>query len=181
MADFIAPDDEEFEDVVEDRQEKRRRKKPKPVMYRLDEEDREVIKENTGIELKPKNRLKRNAEKVSGEGPSQSSSGALVKKEIEVKQSAAETVLIDTSKKQRRAEYKDELRREQYDYMRERNLDRQMENADKLRQAQEIFGEDDDELDLPKPTVDDADQDMPIESMFNADEIDDPFSTPLDK
>lgn len=43
----------------------KRRKKKKPTNYRLDDEDREVIKENTGIDVKPKNRLKRNAERAS--------------------------------------------------------------------------------------------------------------------
>lgn len=131
MADFI--DDEEIE-VDESYEAQRRRKKsrkPKLASYRLDEEDREVIKENTGIEVKPKNRLKRNAEKVN---ETMQDDKAIVKKEIEVreKQPPAETVQIDTRKK-RRAEYKAELRREYYDDLRERNLDRQYENADKLR------------------------------------------------
>jgi len=131
MADFI--DDEEIE-VDESYEAQRRRKKsrkPKLANYRLDEEDREVIKENTGIEVKPKNRLKRNAEKVN---ETMQDDKAIVKKEIEVreKQPPAETVQIDTTKK-RRAEYKAELRREYYDDLRERNLDRQYENADKLR------------------------------------------------
>jgi len=67
--------------------------------------------------------------------------------------------------------------------LRERNLDRQYENADKLRQAQEIFGDDDDNLDLPLGGAvnEPSGEDIPMTSMFNADEIDDPFSTPLDK
>jgi hypothetical protein len=128
MADFI--DDEEIEQE-DDMTQKRRHKRKKPTTYRLDEEDREVIKENTGIEVKPKNRLKRNAEKVLD---ADQDDKAIVKKEIEVREKVApaETIQIDTTKK-RRAEYKAELRREYYDDLRERNLDRQYENADKLR------------------------------------------------
>ena len=66
MAGFI--DDEELEEEVDDpsfqKERRHRRKRKKTANYRLDDEDREVIKENTGIELKPKSRLKRNAEKV---------------------------------------------------------------------------------------------------------------------
>ena len=71
MADFI--DDEELEEDQEDssyqkKERRHRRKRKKTANYRLDDEDREVIKENTGIELKPKSRLKRNAEKVDRQG-----------------------------------------------------------------------------------------------------------------
>lgn len=66
MEGFI--DDNEYEDeglVAKASHGNKRRKKKKPTNYRLDDEDREVIKENTGIDVKPKNRLKRNAERAS--------------------------------------------------------------------------------------------------------------------
>lgn len=89
MADFI--DDgviEESQEGSSSRRPKKHRKRKKPVNYRLDDEDREIIKENTGIELKPKNRLKRNADRPSAsqEPDDNEDDKALVKKEIEVRQ-----------------------------------------------------------------------------------------------
>ena len=88
MADFIDDGDivEESQDVSgsnHHRRSKKHRKRKKPVNYRLDDEDREIIKENTGIEIKPKNRLKRNADRPS---QPEDDDKALVKKEIEVRQ-----------------------------------------------------------------------------------------------
>lgn len=128
MRDFI--DDGDVDSVAiedESSRRERRRKRKKTVAYHLDEEDREVIKENTGIEVKPKNRLKRNAERLNESHDDK----AIVKKEIEVrpKQDPVEVHQIDTTKK-RRDEYKAELRRDYYDDLRER--DRQI-NLDKLR------------------------------------------------
>ena len=55
-----------------------------------------------------------------------------------------------------------------------------------MRQAEEIFGNEDDELELPHaysiPGQEvKEEEDIPMESFFNADEIDDPLSTPHDK
>ena len=91
MADFI--DDGELHEESKDAdgnadrhtksRSKKHKKRKKPISYRLDDEDREIIKENTGIEIKPKNRLKRNADR-QGEDPEPDDDKALVKKEIEV-------------------------------------------------------------------------------------------------
>ena len=104
MADFI--DDGEIEESREansSRKLKKHRKRKKQVNYRLDDEDREIIKENTGIELKPKNRLKRNADRQSAsqepEEQDDDDDKALVKKEIEVRQ---QTMQIDTTRKRGR-------------------------------------------------------------------------------
>ena len=146
MADFI--DDAQIQDGQEgSKKQRKHRKRKKAVNYRLDDEDREIIKENTGIELKPKNRLKRNADK---DGDNRQSSleddKALVKKEIEVREKQAQqTMQIDTTKKR---PYKGELKCNG-DYHDDANLERQYENADKLRQAHEIFGDDDEQLELP--------------------------------
>ena len=92
----------------------------------MDDEDREVIKENTGIELKPKSRLKRNAEKVDRHDDEDDK--ALVKKEIEVRerqQAAADTMQIDTKRRKQAAaaSYKAEMRRE-FEEPADRMLDR---------------------------------------------------------
>lgn len=180
MADFI--DDDVEHDPASGAQsgKKKHRKRKKPANYRLDDEDREIIKENTGIELKPKNRLKRNIEKERD--ASMEDDKALVKKEIEVREKQ-QTMQIDTSKKRGRPikdPYKAEGRTAHSDEFEQ--SDRLYENAEKLRQAQEIFGNDDDELELPQTGVTDANiDDVPLETVFDADEIDDPFSTPADK
>ena len=91
MADFIDDGDivEESQGVSSanhHRRSKKHRKRKKPANYRLDDEDREIIKENTGIEIKPKSRLKRNADRPSGTSQHEDDDKALVKKEIEVRQ-----------------------------------------------------------------------------------------------
>ena len=117
MADFI--DDEGIEEEEEQsyREEHRRKRKKRKTKYRIDDEDREVIKENVGIDIAKKNRLKRNAEKVAdnrSEG-SETDDKALVKKEIEVKErKAAQATKIDTTK-QRRPDYRAEMHRDYYE------------------------------------------------------------------
>lgn len=90
--------------------------------------------ENTGIQIKAKNRLKKNADiDRNSEGSEYDENKADIKKEIELKQ--AQNVQIDTTKKQRRnqQQYKAELRREYSDEFSERvQYDG---NAEKLRQA----------------------------------------------
>jgi hypothetical protein len=60
MAGFIV-DDEEVEEDYDSRDKKHRKKRRSPEMKPLDEEDLEVIRENVGIDLNKKSRLKRNA------------------------------------------------------------------------------------------------------------------------
>ena len=63
MADFIVDDDEEVEEAAEyDPKDKKHKKKRRgPEIKPLDEEDLEVIRENVGMDLKKKSRLKRTA------------------------------------------------------------------------------------------------------------------------
>lgn len=130
MADFI-DDGEVEEDDQSFREERRRKRKKRPTKYRIDEEDREIIKENVGIEIAEKKRLKRTAEIVAHDTASHEDK-ALVKKEIEVKERQQPvTTKIDTTR-QRRPDYKAEMQR---DYYEEMISSRQIDNTDKLRQA----------------------------------------------
>ena len=60
-------DDEEPEDVYEESYESRKQKKKKRKKsarnYRIDDEDREIVRENAGIEIKKHKRLNRLAER----------------------------------------------------------------------------------------------------------------------
>ena len=72
MGDFI--NDEEVEEDVEEipsRQVRKKKKQKKPKNYAIDEDDRDIIKENFGIEVpEKKNRLKRNDQRVVASGTS---------------------------------------------------------------------------------------------------------------
>ena len=74
--------------------------------------------------------------------------------------------------------------RREYEEPADRMLDRQYHDAEKLRVAQDIFGDDDEDLELPQVGQTDkiaAPDEVPLDSIFDADEIDDPFSTTQDK
>lgn len=131
--------------------------------------------------MKPKSRLKRNADRKMSDDDDK----ALVKKEIEVRerQKHTETMQIDTTKKRSGV-----VKQRDYYQGDSQGIERHYENADKLRQAHEIFGDDDDRLELP--TVNEGaastaapheSSNLPLETLFDADEIDDPFSTKFDK
>jgi len=60
MDDFIV-DDEEVEADFDPKDKKHKKKRRAPEIKPLDEEDLEVIRENVGIDLKKKSRLKRTA------------------------------------------------------------------------------------------------------------------------
>ena len=59
MDDFIVNDDEEVEEDFAPKQKKHKKKRRAPEIKPLDEEDLEVIRENVGMDLKKKSRLKR--------------------------------------------------------------------------------------------------------------------------
>jgi hypothetical protein len=61
MADFIVDDDEVEEANYDLKDKKRKKKRRTPEIKPLDEEDLEVIRENVGMDLKKKSRLKRTA------------------------------------------------------------------------------------------------------------------------
>jgi hypothetical protein len=60
MDDFIV-DDEEVEADFDPKDKKHKKKRRAPEIKPLDEEDLEVIRENVGMDLKKKSRLKRTA------------------------------------------------------------------------------------------------------------------------
>ena len=146
-----------------------------------------MLKENTGIGLKKKHRLKRNAD-VEAEQKAAAEDKHLVKQEVEVKTKGDEEddqMQIDTAQNQKqRKALQDDLRREKLDQYREQ-YDTRPEQLEKQKMAVDIFGESDEEA--PTPMVKDlVPQDsiateQQIEEIFNADDIDDPFSTAIDK
>ena len=91
---------------------------------------------------------------------------------------------VNASQKQRRA-LQDDLRREKMDQLREK-YDARPETLEKQRMAVEIFGDSDDD-EMPRvpmvqaETLRDNAAEYQMEEIFNADEIDDPFSTAADK
>ena len=137
-------------------------------------EDFELIKENTGIELKKRSRLKRNADS--------NVDATQVKKEIEVSYDAAqqeksgEIKQIDTSggfRKGGRDVYKSEYPRENLEYS-SKNV------AAKVKKAKRY--EDDNDFGQGRENqMNSTLADFPMEEAFNADEIDDPFTTAYDK
>ena len=142
------------------------RKEKKPIQ--LDEEDIELLNENTGIGLRKKNRLKRNADV---EKEKKAAAEDTVKKEVEVKTKKDEDddqMQIDTRQKKALI---DDLRREKMDYYRD-IYDSRPEDREKQKMAVEIFGESDEEDGVggAKDALDGTDQHM--EEIFNADEID---------
>ena len=90
---------------------------------------------------------------------------------------------VNHGQEKQRNNYKDDLRREKLDMLRDKYESRP-ENLEKQRMAVEIFGDSDDEM--PTPQIKDggvynAAAEQQMEEIFNADEIDDPFSTATDK
>ena len=104
-----------------------------------------MLNENTGIGIKKKNRLKKNAV-IEAEQKAALEDKSLVKQEVEVKTKKDEEddqMQIDTvnhGQEKQRNNYKEDLRkdllREKYD---------KSENYEKQRMAVEIFGDSDDE------------------------------------
>jgi len=108
MNSFI--DDEEVEqeqDESYDALQSRKKKRKKAHNFRVDDEDREIVRENVGIEIAKKKRLNRLAERERGDNSVDDK--ALVKKEIEVA-AKREAVKIDTSRQ--RIDYIAEMRRD---------------------------------------------------------------------
>ena len=62
MNDFIADDEEVEAEMIEAHKMKHKKKRRKPEQIKaLDDEDVDLIRENVGIEVKKKSRLKRTA------------------------------------------------------------------------------------------------------------------------
>ena len=143
MRDFIDDGDLEEEDeaeFVERRERKKKHRSKKQKSFKIDDDDRDVIKENFGIDLpEKKSRLKRNDQRATGHA-AQASQDPIddqphVKKEIEVKAAPNQSknlTQIDTTKK-RRSEYKADVQREYLEQL--AGTERLYDNSDKLRQA----------------------------------------------
>ena len=102
----------------------------------------------------------------------------MIKKEIEVSKREG----ASRAEQRHRIDYRAEMRR---DAQEEMLALRQIDNSDKLKQMQKVFGNADEELELPKPQgvmIETSNvNDVQMEDVFPADEVDDPFSTKEDK
>ena len=102
----------------------------------------------------------------------------MIKKEIEVSKREG----AGRAEHRQRIDYRAEMRR---DAQEEMLALRQIDNSDKLKQMQKVFGNADEELELPKPQgvmIETSNvNDVQMEDVFPADEVDDPFSTKEDK
>lgn len=188
MNDFIAGDEEVEAEMIEhqERERKKLRRQHKrekdggkraQVMETLCEDDLDVIRENVGLDVKKKtNRLKRMAaveaeDAVKEETMQIDTFTRKTKVKNEKKESSdVEMVQINTVKS---AAIK--TKPENY---RGLELERpQQIDPDRLRQAHDIFGDDDEEPEISKVEVKTQSH---LQEMFNADDINDPFSTELD-
>ena len=148
MKDFIADDEEVEAELYEANKMKQKKKRRKPEQIKaLDDEDVDLIRENAGIEVKKKSRLKRTA--------------SLVKSE--------ENMQIDTRVKAEKMEIETKVKKQRMEIEEPVKL-----NADRLKQAQNIFGESHEVL--PKSDA----KPNTLKEFFNLDEIDDPFNTEAD-
>lgn len=176
MKDFI--NDEEEEDDQSDSYDHRRRRnkkklKQKPKYFnRVDDDDREMIQENTGIEISKRKRLNRLAERerVSNDDK------ALVKKEIEVKEKREPVTKIESNQ---HSKYHTKIMHR--DYYDERRI---VENERMMLMQNVFYADGDDDLLLPGSggvMQTDNPDDAQLDEVFNADEVDDPFSSKEDK
>ena len=175
MKEFIVDDEEAEQELQEEvrghRGHKKDKKKRKPKNYKIDDEDMDLINENTGIGMKKKSRLKKNAV-IEAERNAAQGDQNIVKQEVEIKtKKDDEEMQIDTANG---VQKQDRLQRQE----------NRPERLEKQRLAVEIFGDSDEEdysnpIKAGEPTNLTAEQQM--DEIFNADEIDDPFSTIVDK
>ena len=175
MNEFIVDDEEAEQEQREARERehrthKREKRKKKPKNYKIDDEDFDLINENTGIGMKKKSRLKKNAV-IEAERNAAQGDGSIVKQEVEIKTKRDdEQMQIDTVNAPHRHERKE-------------RSDLRPERLEKQRLAVEIFGESDEEDQGQYIKRVEAGHlaDQQMDEIFNADEIDDPFSTQVDK
>ena len=88
MKEFIVDDEEAEQELQEEvtnrRVRKKDKKKRKPKNYKIDDEDMDLINENTGIGMKKKSRLKKNAV-IEAERNAAQGDQNIVKQEVEIK------------------------------------------------------------------------------------------------
>ena len=101
MKEFIVDDEEAEQELQEEvrghRGHKKDKKKRKPKNYKIDDEDMDLINENTGIGMKKKSRLKKNAV-IEAERNAAQGDQNIVKQEVEIKtKKVDEEMQIDTA------------------------------------------------------------------------------------
>lgn len=171
MDDFIVDDDEGEEEADYDPKDKKHKKKRRaPEIKPLDEEDMEVIRENIGLDLKKKSRLKRTAALENSPD-----SKPAVKKE--------EFTMIDT------------MPQKSQSYRIKENEDDEPPTVKRYQSTEEVRQKAHADNDYRRKTKDNlADQNEKVvvksdaksevsviqKEFFNSDEIDDPYNTPAD-
>ena len=139
MKEFIVDDEEAEQELQEEvtnrRVHKKDKKKRKPKNYKIDDEDMDLINENTGIGMKKKSRLKKNAV-IEAERNAAQGDQNIVKQEVEIKtKKDDEEMQIDTMNGNHKEDYQERLERQATNPQR----------LEKQRLAVEIFGDSDDE------------------------------------
>ena len=116
MKEFIVDDEEAEQELQEEvtnrRVHKKDKKKRKPKNYKIDDEDMDLINENTGIGMKKKSRLKKNAV-IEAERNAAQGDQNIVKQEVEIKtKKDDEEMQIDTMNGNHKEDYQDRLERQ---------------------------------------------------------------------
>ena len=115
MKEFIVDDEEAEQELQEEvtnrRVHKKDKKKRKPKNYKIDDEDMDLINENTGIGMKKKSRLKKNAV-IEAERNAAQGDQNIVKQEVEIKtKKDDEEMQIDTMNGNHKEDYQERLER----------------------------------------------------------------------
>ena len=200
MASFIAPDDEVERELLEadegdDKEERRQKKKKRKRSFRLEEDDYDLIKDNTGLEVKKRKRLLKHSEKEQNatDAPEESKAQSkLVKREDlggdEDMEDDRETIKTERRKDavlKDRDSYNAERRRvaQPVDYRTVESLDN-----DKVSAAKKIFEDKQslaEEINLRQKQLSTREghgiHHEGLEELFDGDEIDDQFATKEDK
>lgn len=174
LSGFIAKDEEVEQELIEEYERKKKSRKrghKDREPEELDEEDLAVIKENNGIEVpkQKKNRLKRNAD-LEAEVKAEKSEFA----EEMIDTSARPTLVKDSS----RVKGMELEKHESYGHAR---ITGSHINQEQLRQAQEIFGDEDGAAHAQRLADARMSANVAIDEIFHGDEIDDPFSSAADQ
>ena len=144
MSGFIAPDEEVERELAEEQRQKMKKKRKSGKVRKLkqlDDDDFDIIRENVGIEIRKKSRLKKTAI-VEAEREA----AIKVEKKEERSESETEAPLIDSKTKGRM-----EVDYQKVEDKREPQLGgRSHIDPDRLRQAHDIFGTGEDDAPIKK-------------------------------
>jgi|LauGreDrversion4_2_1035121.scaffolds.fasta_scaffold59216_2 hypothetical protein len=169
MDDFIV-DDEEVEADYDPKDKKPKKKRRNAEIKPLDEEDLEVIRENVGMDLKKKSRLKRTAAienspngKTAVKQEDYTMIDTMLPKSHSIKIKESDEQMMPVMKKYQSVE---EVRQKTH------------ADIENRRKNQDIFGDQKERV-APKSDVK-SDISVIQKEFFNSDEIDDPFNTDAD-